>query len=110
MSPHYLFICTIDESVIEFKECSTWKEYFVKKPRQRRYKVWMRFEEFGFDYEFDIYTGKTENLTENYLSETDVKKSLHRQKNHKLFMDNFLLHMNCFTLCRIKQYTVVENK
>lgn len=37
------------------------------KPTKRGYKVWTRGNAFGYVYQFEIYTGKTNNIEEKKL-------------------------------------------
>ncbi|GFS29687.1 piggyBac transposable element-derived protein 4 [Trichonephila inaurata madagascariensis] len=73
----------IDESMIKFKGRSSLKQYMPKKPIKRGYKVWMRCDSSGFACEFQIYTGKTEEVERN-LGER-VEQKIIRQKSHVLF-------------------------
>jgi len=53
------------------------------KPIQRGYKVWNRAE-YGYICQFQIYTGKVENKTENMLGER-VIRDLSRDLAHKYY-------------------------
>ncbi|KAE9542300.1 hypothetical protein AGLY_003427 [Aphis glycines] len=60
-------IQSIDESMIAFKGRSSIKQYMPNKPTKRGYKVWTRAEAFGYVCQFEIYTGKTNNIVEKNL-------------------------------------------
>lgn len=82
---------SIDESVEKFKGRSSLKQYMPKKPIKRGYKIWMRCDKSGFVRQFEIYTGKIDQLVEKNLGER-VVKNLSEQlygKNHKIFTDNY---------------------
>lgn len=89
----------IDESMIRFKGRSSLKQYMPKKPIKRGYKVWMRCDQSGFACQFDIYTGKREDIVEGALGERVVKHLTNSilGKNHKLYMDNYFTSYNLFS-------------
>ncbi|GFW81239.1 piggyBac transposable element-derived protein 4 [Trichonephila clavipes] len=74
----------IDESMIKLKQ------YMPKKPIKRGYKVWMRCDSSGFACEFQIYTGKTEEVERN-LGERVIRNLSQKLlgKNYVLFFDNY---------------------
>lgn len=54
---------SIDECMIKFKGRSTLKQYMPMKPIKRGFKVWARADSLtGYLYQFQVYTGKTENV------------------------------------------------
>lgn len=54
---------SVDGSMVKFKGRSSMKQYMPKKPIKRGYKVWARCDsETGYLYQFNIYTGRIENL------------------------------------------------
>ncbi|GFQ78188.1 piggyBac transposable element-derived protein 4 [Trichonephila clavata] len=69
------------------------KQYMPKKPIKRGYKVWMRCDSSGFACEFQIYTGKTEEVEIN-LGERVIKNLSQKLlgKNHVLFLDNYFTY------------------
>ncbi|GFU54491.1 piggyBac transposable element-derived protein 4 [Trichonephila clavipes] len=79
-----------DESMIKFKGRSSLKQYMPMKPIIRGYKVWMRCDSSGFACEFQIYTGKTEEVERN-LGERVIRNLSQKLlgKNHVLFFDNY---------------------
>lgn len=81
---------SIDESIIKFKGRSSLKQYMPKKPIKRGYKVWMRCDQCGFACEFQIYTGKTDEIERN-LGEIIIKNLSQKLlgKNHIVFFDNY---------------------
>lgn len=106
----------IDESMIKYKGRSTIKQYMPKKPIKRGYKIWTLADQNGYLYNFDIYTGKSEDYVEHSLGEKVVLRlteDLHH-KNHTLFFDNFF---NSYQLLKmLREYgiyacgTVVSNR
>ncbi|GFU62430.1 piggyBac transposable element-derived protein 4 [Trichonephila clavipes] len=75
--------------MIKFKGRSSLKQYMPKKPIKRGYKVWMRCDSSGFACEFQIYTGKTEEVERN-LGERVIRNLSEKllDINHVLFFDN----------------------
>lgn len=86
---------SIDESMVLFKGRSTIKQYMPLKPIKRGYKIWCRCDSAsGYLYEFDIYTGKTNDGVEEGLGAKIVKKLSDKLiqlevKNVHLTFDNF---------------------
>ncbi|GFY50799.1 piggyBac transposable element-derived protein 4 [Trichonephila inaurata madagascariensis] len=76
--------------MIKFKRRLSLKQYMPKKPIKRGYKVWMRCDSSGFACEFQIYTGKTEEVERN-LGERVIRNLSQKLlgKNHVLFFDNY---------------------
>jgi len=77
--------------MIKFKGRSSMKQYMPMKPIKRGYKIWERADDYGYICEFQIYTGKIQNKSENLLGER-VLKDLSRDlvhKNYCIFFDNF---------------------
>lgn len=82
----------IDESMIRFKGRSSLKQYMPKKPIKRGYKIWVLADKSGYLYKFDIYTGKTDNVTvEKNLASKVVKNLLigFEEKHHHVYFDNY---------------------
>ncbi|XP_014487182.1 PREDICTED: piggyBac transposable element-derived protein 3-like [Dinoponera quadriceps] len=82
---------SIDESMIKFKGRSSIKQYMPMKPIKRGYKVWVRADDYGYICEFQIYTGKTRNQSENCLGDRVVKDLSHAlvEKHYRIFFGNF---------------------
>jgi hypothetical protein len=57
--------------MIAFKGRSSIKQYMPNKPKKRGYKVWTRA--FGYVCQFEIYTGKTNNIVEKNLGARVIK-------------------------------------
>lgn len=58
---------SVDESMIAFKGQSTMKQFMIKKPVNRGFKVLaIACAETGFISAFDVYTGKTEVKSHSY--------------------------------------------
>lgn len=91
---------SVDESMIRFKGRSSLKQYMPQKPIKRGYKVWVRADVNGYICEFQIYTGKVDNLkTETGLGERvvkDLSKSL-AGKYYKIFFDNYFTSVSLMT-------------
>lgn len=90
---------SIDESMIKFKGRSSMKQYNAAKPIKRGYKVWVRANESGYVSEFQIYTGKAENKTEQSLG-ARVVKDLTREivgGYHHVYFDNFFTSVDLMT-------------
>lgn len=84
-------IQSIDESMIAFKGRSSIKQYMPNKPTKRGYKVWTRADAFGYVCQFEIYTGKTNNIVEKNLG-ARVVNDLVRDlvgKNYIVYFDNY---------------------
>lgn len=81
----------VDESMIKFKGRVSIKQFMPNKPVKRGYKVWMLADETGYCWNFEIYTGKTENQVEKNLGARVVKNMTSDliNKNHKVYFDNF---------------------
>lgn len=86
---------SIDESMILFKGRFSLKQYMPLKPIKRDYKVWCCCDSStGYLYNFEIYTGKTgqgteERLGANVVKRLSIKQSEEAFKKHITF-DNFL--------------------
>ncbi|GBM01711.1 PiggyBac transposable element-derived protein 4 [Araneus ventricosus] len=89
---------SIDESMVKFKGRSSLKQYMPKKPIKRGYKIWMRCDQSGFVCQFEIYTGKVDQLVEKNLGArvvTNLSEQLYG-KNHKVYMDNYFSSYDLF--------------
>ncbi|XP_023311304.1 piggyBac transposable element-derived protein 3-like [Anoplophora glabripennis] len=53
---------SVDESMIRFKGRSSFRQYMPMKPIKRGYKVWVRADSTGYKCEFQIYTGKADQV------------------------------------------------
>ena len=88
---------SIDESMIRFKGRSSLKQYNLKKPIKRGYKLWCLAGNDGYVYCFDIYTGKKDsnvNTLKDFGLGGQVVMDLTSQlglsgRNHKVTFDNF---------------------
>lgn len=82
---------SIDESMIAFKGRSNIKQYMPNKPTKRGYKVWTRADAMGCVCQFDIYTGKVENIVEKNLGSRKVKSLVNDLigKNYVVYFDNY---------------------
>lgn len=64
----------VDETMVKFKGRISFKQYLPLKPIKRGYKIWSRADISGYLCDFDIYTGKDGDRTEENLGEKVVKK------------------------------------
>ena len=89
---------SIDEIMIKFKGRSAMKQYVLKKPIKRGFKVWVRADWYnGFVCEYQIYCGK-EKRSETGLG-SQVVRDLTRStvgKNHHIYCDNFFTGIPLF--------------
>lgn len=94
----------IDESMVKFKGRSSLRQYMPKKPIKRGYKIWMRCDQSGFVCQFEIYTGKVDQLVERNLGERVVKNLCENLygRNHKVFMDNYFSSYNLYKFLETK--------
>ncbi|XP_050302054.1 piggyBac transposable element-derived protein 4-like [Anthonomus grandis grandis] len=71
-----------------------------KKPIKRGYKIWTLTDSYAYLYDFDIYTGKTDDYVEHSLGEKVILRLTEdlQPKNHLLFFDNFF---NSYMLLKI---------
>lgn len=99
---------SIDESMILFKGRSSLKQYMPLKPIKRGYKVWCCCDSStGYLYNYEIYTGKTGQGTEEGLGANVVKKL-----SSKLAQENFKSHVtfdNFFCDFSLMQYLYEKN-
>lgn len=84
---------SIDEQIIPTKSKSSIKQYNPKKPHKWGYKVFARCGSSGMVYNFEVYTGKsTSGSTALGITGDLVIRlcdTLPRDKNFKVFFDNF---------------------
>ena len=84
-----------DESMIQFKGRSTFKQYNPMKPIKRGYKLWCICDTDGSLYRFEIYTGKTDEneiISKNCDMAGNVILRLtkdYKNKHYKVYFDNF---------------------
>lgn len=93
---------SIDESMIKFKGRNSIRQYMPMKPIKRGYKVWIRADEYGYICEFQIYTGKVNNKSENLLGER-VVKDLSRalvHKHYRIYFDNYFSSVDLMSCLR----------
>lgn len=90
---------SIDESMIKFKGKSTMKQYMPKKPIKRGYKCWARCDsKTGYLHQFQLYSGKIGNLTEEnlgYRVVLDLSEGV--LDNTLLVFDNFFTSLGLLT-------------
>lgn len=84
-------IQSIDEFMIAFKGRSSLKQYMPNKPTKRGYKVWTRADQHGYICQFEIYTGKVDNIVEKNLGSRIIKNLVHDLigKNYVVYFDNY---------------------
>ncbi|CAF0957692.1 unnamed protein product [Brachionus calyciflorus] len=108
---------SIDESMIKFKGRSSMKQYLPNKPIKRGFKVWvMADSNFGYVFDFNIYTGKSKDKKETCLDEQVVLNFAQTLEHsfHKLFFDNYFMSISLLKkLSEINQYgcgTIQKNR
>lgn len=81
----------IDESMVKFKGRSSLKQYMPRKPIKRGYKIWTLADSEAYLYDFDLYTGKSNDYVEHALGEKVVLRLTEnlQKKNHNLYFDNY---------------------
>ena len=88
---------SIDEAMIVFKERSTMKQYLLKKPVKRGFKVWVRADAVsGYVSKLDMYTGK---VAGEFGLGGNIVKRLTRSitgRNHIVYCDNFFISAPLF--------------
>lgn len=84
---------SIDEALVAFQGRLAFKHYMPDKPEKRGIKVWKICDSRGFMYQFDVYTGKSEDKEEDESTVESVVKLLTRdiqgEQPYHLFADNF---------------------
>ena len=88
---------SVDEQIVPFKGRSCLRQYNPKKPHKWGYKMWVLCGSGGYAYDFEIYTGKADNMLAD--GEEDLGASgnvvvrlarcIPRNVCHKLFCDNY---------------------
>lgn len=73
--------------MIAFKGGSSIKQYMPNKPTKRGYKVWTRADAFSYICQFEIYTGKTNNIVEKNLGAPVANDLV--GKNYIVYFDNY---------------------
>ncbi|XP_058789674.1 piggyBac transposable element-derived protein 3-like [Phymastichus coffea] len=87
---------SIDESMVKFKSRNTMKQYMPQKPIKQGYKIWVRSDMNGYVCEFQIYTGKINNVTKKNLGERvimSLSQTL-KNKNYHIYFDNYFTSTN----------------
>ena len=78
--------------MVLYKGQSSLKQFMLKKPIKRVFKVWYRCDsKNGYTCNFQVYTGKVvDDTTEKNLGARVVKdlSEAIRDKNHQLYFDN----------------------
>lgn len=87
---------SIDECMVKFKGRCSLKQYMPKKPIKRGFKVWARCDATsGYLYQFEVYTGKGDNMENEGLGYNVVwKMSQNLPRNTLLAFDNFFTSCN----------------
>lgn len=88
---------SVDEQIVPFKGRSCLRQFNPKKPHKWGYKLWVLCGASGYAFDFEVYTGKTENvLREGELDcgasgnvVARLSRSVPKNLNHKLFFDNY---------------------
>ena len=87
----------MDEQIVPFKGRGSLKHYNPQKPHKWGYKIYVISESSGFAYDFEIYSGKENNVLLD--GERDcgasgniiirLARSIPSNLNHKLYFDNY---------------------
>jgi len=88
---------SMDEQILPFKGRSCLRQYNPQKTHKWRYKLWLHCGATGFAYDFEVYTGKSDNNLfdgEEYGGASGnvvvrMARSIPDHVNHKLFYDNY---------------------
>ena len=86
---------SIDEQIIPTKGCTSFKQYCPKKPHKWGIKVWARCGVSGLVYDFEVYSGKSndrEEMPELLMAGNVVHRlcdTLPHNMNHKIYFDNY---------------------
>ena len=90
---------SIDEAMVAYTGRLSIKQYLPLKPTKRGIKIWARADPHnGYLNDFQVYTGKTNNVVETGLGER-VVKDLTRDiwgKNHHVYCDNYFSSVPLF--------------
>ncbi|XP_065645471.1 piggyBac transposable element-derived protein 3-like [Hydra vulgaris] len=112
----------VDEQIIPFKGRSSLKQYNPKKPHKWGYKVFVLSGVSGFSYNFELFTGKSDNVcVEN---EPDIgasgnvvirlARTIPCNCNYKLYVDNWFnsipLQIYLHSQCVLMVGTVRQNR
>lgn len=88
---------SVDESMVKYFGHHSSKQFIRGKPVRFGYKNWVAASSCGYCYAFDIYCGKTSEMSNEPLGSKVVKMLLKKldtnPANHRVFFDNF------FTSC-----------
>ena len=88
---------SVDEQIVPIKGRSCLRQHNPRKPHKWGYKVWVLCGASGFAYDFEIYTGKSDNTLldgeEDCGASGNVvvrlSRSIPHHLNYKLFYDNY---------------------
>ena len=80
--------------MVPFKGKSYLRQYLPSKPRKWGFKLWGRAGVSGFLYDFDVYSGKSNENTKSVYGLSgevvlQMASTLPKHHNFKLFADNF---------------------
>ena len=90
----------VDEQILPTKSRTFLKQYCPKKPNKWGIKVWARCGVSGLVYDFEVYTGKSnekEEQPELLMGGNVVRRLCDRlpsNVNHKLYFDNYFSSLN----------------
>ncbi|XP_055909332.1 piggyBac transposable element-derived protein 4-like [Eupeodes corollae] len=105
---------SIDESMTKFKGRSSLKQYMPLKPTKRGIKMWLRCDALsGYTYDFNIYSGREEQVLKGTLGERVVNTLAEtiKEKDVTLCFDRFFTSI--YLLKSLKQAalgTIMTNR
>jgi len=88
---------SVDEQIVPFKGTSGLKQYIPMKPHKWGYKLFMLCGCNGFAYNFEVYTGKQDNIMQQGESDCGASgnvvirlaRAVPPNVHHKLYFDNY---------------------
>jgi hypothetical protein len=88
---------SVDEQIVPFKGRSCLRQYIPKKPHKWGYKIWVLCGATGYAYDFECYTGRSDNILLESEEECGasgnvvvrLSRSLPVNVGHKLYFDNY---------------------
>ncbi|CAK1596423.1 unnamed protein product [Parnassius mnemosyne] len=97
---------SIDESMIKYYGHHSSKQFIRGKPIRFGYKNWVAASSDGYSYSFDLYCGKTAEISKAPLGTRVVKSLLNKMptipEEHTVYFDNFFT--SCDLLRDLKEY------
>lgn len=92
---------SIDEQMVPYFGRNSLKQYIRGKPVKFGMKLWVLASSDGFPFDFDVYTGKEDNVEKGLVGERIVMnfaKKIECKTHHCLYTDNFFTSANLLSL------------